>query len=113
MTVDACPWLDKKHTIFGKIEGPTLYNLIKLNEVEAGEGDRPVCDPLPRINRVIVVTNPFEDIVPRNLSLNEKFEQPNASSSLLLLDVSLPVAKKVVQNLKDKNLLSFDQDEEE
>ena len=106
MTVDACPWLDKKHTIFGKIEGPTLYNLIKLNEVEAGEGDRPVCDPLPRINRVIVVTNPFEDIVPRNLSLTEKFEQRNASSSL-------PAAKKVVQNLKDKNLLSFDQDEEE
>lgn len=67
MTVDACPWLDKKHTIFGKVEGPTLYNLIKLSELETGESDRPVCDPLPSIERVLVGTNPFDDIVPRNL----------------------------------------------
>jgi peptidyl-prolyl cis-trans isomerase SDCCAG10 len=33
MTVDACPWLDRKHTIFGKVEGPTLFNLVKLSEV--------------------------------------------------------------------------------
>jgi peptidyl-prolyl cis-trans isomerase SDCCAG10 len=74
MTVDACPWLDKKHTIFGKIEGPTLYNLIKLSELECVEGeDRPVCDPLPKILSVIVDINPFDDIIPRNLTKQDKF----------------------------------------
>lgn len=72
MTVDSCTWLDKKHTIFGKIEGPTLYNLLKISELPT-ENDMPICDPIPKIERVIVVENPFEDIVPRNLSLKDKF----------------------------------------
>ena len=33
MTVDACPWLDNKHTIFGKIQGETIFNLIKISEL--------------------------------------------------------------------------------
>ena len=74
MTVDACPWLDKKHTIFGKIEGPTLYNLIKLSEIECEpDTDRPISDPLPKILSVIVENNPFDDIVPRNLTNKDKF----------------------------------------
>ena len=73
MTVDACPWLDKKYTIFGKVEGPTLYNLIKLSELECEDGDRPINDPLPKILSVIVDTNPFDDIIPRNLSKQDKF----------------------------------------
>lgn len=74
MTVDACPWLDKKHTIFGKVEGPTLYNLIKLSELECEEGgDRPISDPLPKIVSVIVDNNPFDDIIPRNLTKLDKF----------------------------------------
>ena len=49
MTVGDCPWLDKKHTIFGKIEGPTIFNLIKISEVET-EQDRPVGEFIPQIN---------------------------------------------------------------
>jgi peptidyl-prolyl cis-trans isomerase SDCCAG10 len=68
MTVDACPWLDRKHTIFGKIEGPTFYNLLKISELETDKStDRPVSDPIPMIKTVQVITNPIEDIVPRNL----------------------------------------------
>ena len=74
MTLDACPWLDKKHTIFGRIEGPTLYNLVKISELETGSEDRPQCDPMPKIVRTEVVTNPFEDIVPRNLSKFDKYQ---------------------------------------
>ena len=29
-----CEWLDKKNTIFGRIAGETIYNLIKMNEYE-------------------------------------------------------------------------------
>ena len=69
MTTDACPWLDKKHTIFGKIQGETIFNLIKISEIETDpkQGDRPICDPLPQILKAIVIHNPFEDIIPRAL----------------------------------------------
>ena len=67
MTVaQSCDWLDRKHTIFGKIQGETIYNLIKISELEVdAESDRPVCDPVPRITRALVLENPFDDIVPR------------------------------------------------
>lgn len=63
-TLDACPELNKKNTIFGKVVGNTLYNMIKLNECEC-INERPV-----RAEKIIsaeVVYNPFEDIKPRNL----------------------------------------------
>ena len=56
MTVDACPWLDKKHTIFGKVEGPTLYNLLKISELETDpESERPISDPIPKLLSVLVI----------------------------------------------------------
>ena len=64
MTVGECPWLDNKHTIFGKIEGQTIYNLLKIGEVET-EDDRPVTDLIPKIISAQVIENPFEDIIPR------------------------------------------------
>ena len=30
ITLDSCSWLDKKHTIFGKIMGDTIYNLMNM-----------------------------------------------------------------------------------
>lgn len=30
-----CEWLDKQNTIFGKIVGETIYNLLRLNDLEA------------------------------------------------------------------------------
>lgn len=74
MTVDSCPWLDRKHTIFGKVEGNTLYNLLRINELEVDKTtDRPVCSPIPIIQRIEVTTNPYDDIIPRNLSLKDKY----------------------------------------
>lgn len=82
MTLDRCDFLDKKHTIFGKViylslsyyilsnlltcfcsfrasfpylqvSGDSIYNLITLGEVETGKDDRPV-DPPPKILSVEV-----------------------------------------------------------
>jgi peptidyl-prolyl cis-trans isomerase SDCCAG10 len=33
ITLDDCADLDKKHTIFGKIEGNSIYNLQKIGEL--------------------------------------------------------------------------------
>lgn len=63
LTFGACEWLNRKHTIFGKVTGNTVYNLMRMNEVEVGDNDRPV-DPI-RIVKIEVLWNPFEDIVPR------------------------------------------------
>lgn len=97
MTVDACPWLDRKHTIFGKVEGPTLFNLLKISELEVDPStDRPISDPLPRILRVEVVSNPFDDIVPRNIA-RTTVEKP--------LPLKEATQKPVLANT---NLLSFE-----
>jgi peptidyl-prolyl cis-trans isomerase SDCCAG10 len=78
LTVDACPWLDKKHTIFGKVEGATFFNLLKISELETGPDDRPVSDPLPKINSVKVLENPFDDMVPRNIARVQPSARPPA-----------------------------------
>ena len=81
--------------------------MLKISEVEAGEDDRPVADPLPRIIRVEVVINPFEeDMVVRNLSLHDKFQS--------LPKPSLPPTSNSKNSLvKNKNLLSFEDEEDE
>ncbi|KAJ7548364.1 hypothetical protein O6H91_07G008900 [Diphasiastrum complanatum] len=66
MTLDRCDWLDRKNTIFAKVTGETIYNLLKLGDLETDKDDRPL-DP-PRIISVEVLWNPFEDIVPRQLA---------------------------------------------
>jgi len=65
MTVDQCSWLDRKHTIFGKIEGQTIFNLLAIAELETDSNDRPVCEPMPMILSAQVIDNPFDDIEPR------------------------------------------------
>lgn len=75
ITLDQCPWLDRKHTIFGKVEGNTIYNLLKIGDLATDKKtDRPVVDPFPTIKRVEVTINPFEDIFTRNLSVKDKYE---------------------------------------
>ncbi|CAI5466602.1 unnamed protein product [Closterium sp. Yama58-4] len=88
-TLDRCDWLDKKHTIFGKlptefypsfflshmhmqITGDTIFNAVRLGEVDTDDNDRPF-DP-PSIISVEVIWNPFEDIVPRTLPAREQQE---------------------------------------
>ncbi len=62
-TLGSCQELNKKHTLFGKIGGTTVYNMIKLNDSELVD-ERPV-NP-ERIFSVEIIDNPFQDIKPRN-----------------------------------------------
>merc|ERR1712062_252621 len=41
ITLGACEWLNKKHTLFGKITGNTIYNVLKFNEISTNDEDRP------------------------------------------------------------------------
>jgi hypothetical protein len=64
ITLDKTEWLDRKHSIFGKVTGDTIYNVADLGKLETDGNDRPT-EPMPHIKRVDVIWNPFDDIVPR------------------------------------------------
>mmetsp|Transcript_24205 Transcript_24205/g.43304 ORF Transcript_24205/g.43304 Transcript_24205/m.43304 type:complete len:526 (-) Transcript_24205:15-1592(-) len=63
IVLNRTPSLDGKHTIFGKVVGQTIYNLVRISEVEVDKHDSPV-DP-PRIIRADLVYDPFGDLEPR------------------------------------------------
>ncbi|KAF5748338.1 putative peptidyl-prolyl cis-trans isomerase [Tripterygium wilfordii] len=101
ISLDKCEWLDRKNTIFGKVTGDSIYNLLSLGEVETDKDDRPL-DPPPRIKSVEVLWNPFEDIIPRGPPkpiIHSTTDTENKDSK-----------KKAVKKL---NLLSFGEEAEE
>lgn len=61
VTLEACEWLNKKHTIFGKLVGATMYNAMEIGKCETDGDDRPI-DPAPRVVRTEVLMNPFPEI---------------------------------------------------
>ena len=63
ITMDKCPWLDKKHTIFGKVVGDTFFNALNISELPTNKNDYPDTEMLPMIMDVEVVVNPFDDII--------------------------------------------------
>jgi len=63
ITLDKSEWLNGKHTIFGKVIGDSLFNVVRIGELDTDKHDRPY-DP-PEILGVDIVDNPFDDIVCR------------------------------------------------
>uniref|UniRef100_A0A1I7XT30 Spliceosome-associated protein CWC27 homolog n=1 Tax=Heterorhabditis bacteriophora TaxID=37862 RepID=A0A1I7XT30_HETBA len=55
--------LDKKHTLFGKIVGNTVFNMLKMTECDVDSNDRP--RTIHKIIGATIVKNPFDDIKPR------------------------------------------------
>lgn len=62
-TLGPCNDLNKKHTIFGKVTGDTVYNMITLGDVNVDTNERPVNPSM--IKKTKVIANPFDDIIPR------------------------------------------------
>jgi peptidyl-prolyl cis-trans isomerase SDCCAG10 len=79
---DKCPWLDRKHTIFGKVTGDTFFNLAGIESEEVDTNDRPL-NP-PRIKSCEVVLNPFDDIIPRETkkSKSKPVEKPKVKCAV-------------------------------
>ncbi|KAM7510806.1 hypothetical protein LguiB_009681 [Lonicera macranthoides] len=102
ITLDRCDWLDRKHTIFGKVTGDSLYNLLSFADIETDKDDRPLESP-PKIISVEVLWNPFDDIVPR--------VAPAKSLPPSTIDTDNRDMKK--KATKKLNLLSFGEEAEE
>lgn len=65
--------LNKKHTLFGKVTGNTIFNLMRFNEHDVDKNDRP--SPEQKIISTKILDNPFNDIVPREIKRTEKKEK--------------------------------------
>ncbi|EME43006.1 hypothetical protein DOTSEDRAFT_109758, partial [Dothistroma septosporum NZE10] len=65
-TLDATPELQGKNTMFGRVEGDTIYNLMKMSQgVEMGsEGSERPLYPT-EVTGTEILVNPFEDMVAR------------------------------------------------
>ena len=98
-TLANTPELQDRNTMFGRIAGDTIYNLMKMAEGEIAEGseDRPMYPT--RVTSTEIIINPFEDMVKR-VQVAHKTE---------------PEAKKPkkAKRKAGKNLMSFGGDEGE
>lgn len=63
ITTERCDHLDRQNTIFGRVSGDTVFTVLRIQEVEVDDHDRPA-DP-PTITSCEVLLPPFDDIVPR------------------------------------------------
>lgn len=100
ITLARADFLTNSHTLFGKVGGNTLYNLVRIGEVEVDKTDRPVDDVVIRSTEVI--WNPYDDIVPRCVAPETQPTQTNE--------------RKPIEAVQNKKMLSFedsDEDEEE
>lgn len=94
-TMAATPELQNKNTLFGKVAGDTVFNMLKLEESLVDQNEKPLHPQ--RILRTEILTNPFDDIKPRikESSIKEK------------------VTKKIKKGVKKFELLSFGFEAEE
>lgn len=94
--------LDRKHTIFGKVAGDTIYNMVRLNEIET-EGDRPLYPP--KIVKTQILDNPFDDIVPReNIARKKQEKDPKSAEGS---------KKSKAKAVKNFSVLSFGEEAED
>jgi peptidyl-prolyl cis-trans isomerase SDCCAG10 len=110
LTMDKCSWLDKKHTIFGKITGDTIFNAISISDLPTKD-DFPIEDVTPKIIKTEVIINPFIDIVPREAKLRVNSHKNDKEEEERIYDKKELQAKKL-QKLTNANLISFDSDED-
>ncbi|OAD46897.1 Peptidyl-prolyl cis-trans isomerase CWC27 like protein [Eufriesea mexicana] len=89
--------LQSKHTIFGKVTGETIYNVLKLEKTPIDENNRLLYPP--RLLKSIILSNPFSVIISR-ITVENSEEVKDSSKT-----------KTAV--VKDFNLLSFAEEAEE
>ncbi|BGP12528.1 hypothetical protein JCM10213_007628 [Rhodosporidiobolus nylandii] len=107
-TLDATPELQNQHTLFGRVTGDSLFNMLKLSDVELEpNSDKPVYAPV--IKSVEVRVDPFEDtdepIRPR-ITAAERKEQDKAKREMKKERAKQREGAKR-KGTKNKSLISF------
>ncbi|OCF44803.1 peptidyl-prolyl isomerase CWC27 [Kwoniella heveanensis CBS 569] len=105
-TLDKADELTNKHTLFGKIVGNTIYNVVDLGKLDIDAEERPVVPP--KIKGIRIIENPFDDIVPRITAAERKAQQ----KARLEAKKELEFREKRAKAKKNTGLLSFGDSEE-
>lgn len=98
-TLGACEELNGKHTIFGKIVGDTLYNVVEMGELETDVNDRPYS--APKILEIEVVENPFPELKPQLTNLEETFVEEKQKPAKILLSFEDEQVRGLVKSTHD------------
>lgn len=72
-TMAPTPELQNKNTLFAKVTGDTVFNMLKLEEGLVDHNERPMYPH--KILKAEILNNPFDDIVPRQLNKEIKKEK--------------------------------------
>ncbi|XP_041825396.1 spliceosome-associated protein CWC27 homolog isoform X2 [Melanotaenia boesemani] len=91
--------LNNKHTIFGKVTGDTVYNMLRLADVECDADERPLKPH--KIRTTEVLHSPFDDIEPRDTRKAKKEKEKEEGK------------KSQSKATKNFSLLSFGEEAEE
>ena len=97
LTLGECRELEGRNTLFGRIVGDTIYNLMKMGEAELSgvEGDERPLYPT-KVTGAEILVNPFEDMVKR---------EPKPKVQVGMMEKQ--EGKKKVKKKGGKGLLSF------
>ncbi|KAI4128457.1 MAG: hypothetical protein LQ338_002730 [Usnochroma carphineum] len=102
LTLDATPELQGRNTMFGRVVGDTIYNLMKMGGAEliAEGNDRPLYPT--KIIGTEILLNPFDDMVKRDLVRGKAGPDTTREKE----------PKKKSRKKGGKTLLSFGEDED-
>ncbi|KAI4169293.1 MAG: hypothetical protein LQ343_005791 [Gyalolechia ehrenbergii] len=101
LTLGATPELEGRNTMFGRVVGDTIYNLMKMGEAELiAEGSERPLYPTKIVGAEVLV-NPFHDMVKRDLSRTKSSTSKSQEKE----------AKNKSRKKGGKTLLSFEDDE--
>jgi len=93
--------LNRKHTIFGKVAGATIFNLLKLNDADVGTDDRPLFPA--RITGAELLQDPFEGALRPRVTRAQAEAEAQAEAA----------ERRKPRATRNAALLSFGADEEE
>ena len=94
ITLEETSYLDGKHVLIGRVTGPTVFNALRIGQVNVEEGH---LDEAPRITHAKIVDNPLRNSL-----------QPTATTPWKQADESATKKKKRKRKGKlDVNVLSF------
>lgn len=122
ITLDDAPFLDAKHVLFGTINGPTMFNALRIGRTDADEKSgipADIMDDPPRIKSVKVNYHPFDDLV---VTPDEKIPWRKKKDSTASKrgdgeggkqQSAMEIRKQKRKGKRDYNVLSFGDEERE
>eukprot|EP00388_Colpodella_angusta_P006013 GDKJ01018146.1.p1 GENE.GDKJ01018146.1~~GDKJ01018146.1.p1 ORF type:complete len:419 (+),score=90.30 GDKJ01018146.1:36-1292(+) len=106
ITLDKADALNNQMTLFGKVTGNSIFNLVTIGDLETDSFDRPLSPP--KVLSTHVLVNPFDDIAPRNIVHAHQAARLPVVCSPPIKETSKEIPMKV-----KKKLLSFAEEEDE